>query len=98
AVLARLGTQAGADVPTFNVGRGVATSVREIAGHLVDAWAGGMVPAALEFSGRSRPGDPYSLVADVRALNALGLACARDVDAGIAQYTAWFRQFREAHS
>ena len=97
AVLARIGTQASADVPCINVGRGVATPVREIASRLADAWAQpGDAPVTLEFSGQSRPGDPFSLVADVRALDALGLACTREVAGGLAHYAQWFRQFRKA--
>jgi UDP-glucose 4-epimerase len=95
--LVALGALAHEDVPTFNLGTGLGTPVREVAGRLAAAWAqaAGTPVATLEFSGHSRPGDPFSLVADVRMLRAAGVACTHAVDDGLRRYVAWFRHFQE---
>lgn len=91
-VLAGLGAHANASVPVFNVGSGVGTPVREIARLLTDYWlsTGGEAPTP-SFSGSSRTGDPFSLVADTHRLTSLGLFCLRPVGEGIAAYVDWFR-------
>jgi len=55
----------------LNGGAGIATSVREAAERVVAAW-GRATP--VRFTARARPGDPSSLVADVRAARAAGWA------------------------
>ncbi len=91
-VLASLGTQASINVPVFNVGRGVATSVREIAEILTQCWykAGGR-KVEIYFNGCSRQGDPFSLVADTQRLADVNMYCLRSVDEGISAYVEWFR-------
>jgi UDP-glucose 4-epimerase len=79
---------ASAEVPTFNVGTGRPTSVREIAQRVVDAWGAG---SELVFSGRSRPGDPFSLLAESARLNALGFDWKIPVEIGLPNYVDWFR-------
>jgi UDP-glucose 4-epimerase len=76
----------------INVGSGVATSVRHIALGLMAAWQGHESAAyALGFSGRSRPGDPFSLVADPHRLNSLGFQWRLSLGQGLADYVNWFK-------
>ncbi|WP_295640770.1 NAD(P)-dependent oxidoreductase [uncultured Methylibium sp.] len=91
AVLPRLAALADREVPTLNVGSGSGTSVRRIAELVLACWGGGTAPAALQFSGQGRPGDPRHLVADVGRLQRAGLACSSPVADGVAEYVAWFR-------
>ena len=90
-VLASLGEYANVSAPTFNVGTGSGTSVREIAQLLINAWVNerGGVPE-LGFSGQSREGDPFSLVADTHRLSGLGFHCVNSLGKGIAAYVDWF--------
>lgn len=74
---------------TLNAGTGDVQTVAEIGRLLVAAWGKPDMP--VEFSGRSRPGDPFSLVADTGRLAAIGFAPARSIDTGIAEYVNWFR-------
>jgi UDP-glucose 4-epimerase len=83
---------ADASAPVFNVGTGAATPVRGVATALMAAWAahgGQAVP--LSFSGQSRAGDPFSLVACPRRLQALGFEWQRPLPAGLLDYVAWHR-------
>ena len=77
-----------ADSITFiNVGTGKATSVRSVAGAVLSAWP---KPATVTFSGKSRAGDPFSLVADAARLKALGFEWGIPVEAGLIDYVAWY--------
>lgn len=89
--LAQAAPLAEADTPTLNVGSGVATSVRQIAEHLMAAWSGSTAPRGLAFSGRSRAGDPFSLQADATRLDALGFNWQVPVAQGLADYVDWFK-------
>lgn len=89
--LALLADTASTEVPVFNVGTGVATPVRRVAGLLAQAWAGDGPAAPLAFSGASRAGDPFSLVADPALLAARGFAWQRPLEQGVADYVRWFR-------
>lgn len=79
---------------TVNIGTGVGTSVQAIAQHVVNAWHAGNVATQppLHFSGQSRPGDPFSLVADPSRLSRLGFSWETPLDAGVAAFVTWFRQ------
>ncbi len=56
-------------VPTINVGTGNGVSVAEVVGRLTVAWANeGAQAADAKFSGQSRAGDPFSLIAGTSAL------------------------------
>jgi UDP-glucose 4-epimerase len=91
-VLAALPQYASSAVPTFNVGSGIATSVREVAEHVLTAWqADEALRPTLRFSGESRQGDPFSLVADPSKLHGHGLACKTPATKGLADYVNWFR-------
>lgn len=99
-VLAELGAYASDKVPVFNLASGTGTSVASIAKELVAAWCTtrGGAPVSVEFSGKSRPGDPFSLVGDVRALSDIGLLCSRDAKKGINEYVDWFCCDQEGYS
>jgi UDP-glucose 4-epimerase len=78
--------------PVFNVGTGVATSVRGVATALLEAWtAQGGQAVPLGFSRQSRAGDPFSLVACPQRLQALGFKWQRPLQAGLQDYVAWHR-------
>lgn len=90
-----LAAQAASNVPVFNVGTGTATSVRDIAVGVMACWAGAPVAIGAQFSGQSRPGDPFSLVAEPARLAALGFAFGVPVGTGLADYVQWFRAHTE---
>lgn len=77
--------------PVFNLATGQATSVKEIAAMVVHNWADAHTSIQIRFSGQSRAGDPFSLVANVGQMHALGIWCAIPVTQGIAEYVKWFR-------
>lgn len=78
------------DMPVINVGTGRATSVREIAAQVLECWP---TQVEVEFNGRSRPGDPFSLVADVSALRTMGFEWSIPVERGIRDYIQWYLQY-----
>lgn len=96
AALCALGAYASSVVPAFNVATGLGTPVERIASMLVAAWRTIQPGPEVDvtFSGRSRPGDPFSLVADVQALGGLELTCKRPVEQGIVDYVRWFSRYR----
>lgn len=77
-------------MPVINAGSGQPGSVRRIAEAVTRAF--GRDPACLAFSGESRPGDPFSLVAASGALMAGGFDWRVDVEAGVADYVRWYRE------
>lgn len=79
------------EVPTFNVGSGIATPVREIAQTLIDILAKGGTRIKLHFNGKVRAGDPFSLVADSSRLQALGFEWSVPPHRGIDEYARWFQ-------
>jgi UDP-glucose 4-epimerase len=89
--LVQLLTHASPAVPVFNVGSGVGTTVRDVAHHLANAWRsahGGKT--AIAFNGRSRPGDPFSLIAQPARLQALGFEWRVSLQQGLQDYVDWF--------
>ena len=76
-------------MPVVNAGSGHPGSVRMIAEAVTRNF--GFDPACLDFSGKSRPGDPFSLVAAPGSLHATGFAWTVDIDAGVADYVRWYR-------
>ena len=94
-VLSSMGHCATEDAPKFNVGTGIGTAVREIAQRVIDAWHGDARGVAeLSFTGASRPGDPFSLVASAQKSMAFGFACDFPIVDGIAQYVQWFKRLQ----
>ncbi len=77
-------------MPVINVGTGRATSVRDIAAWVLTHWP---EPVKVEFNGRSRPGDPFCLVADSSVLQSMGFEWSIPVDRGIRDYVQWYLQY-----
>lgn len=90
--LERVVQLASVEAPVVNLASGVATSVRAIAAMVAKSWADSAAHAReVTFSGRSRPGDPFSLVADVARMRACGIDNRIPVAQGVAEYVAWYR-------
>ncbi len=90
--LERVGHLADVDAPVVNLASGIATSVRDIAEIVTACWKDLRVPPpVVTFNGRSRPGDPFSLVADISHMRACGIVNRVPVQQGIAEYVAWYR-------
>jgi UDP-glucose 4-epimerase len=90
-LLADRATRAGAEgAPGLivNGGTGVATSVREVAERVIAAWDRS---TPVRFTGRSRPGDPATLVADTRVARDSGWTPRTPLAEGVAGYVSWFR-------
>lgn len=81
-------------MPIVNVGTGKALSVQHVAEILVRAH--GRNPTCLQFSGVSRPGDPFSLVAAPGQLQNTGFDWRVTLEDGIADYAAWYRSRAQA--
>jgi len=90
-----LATHASSDVPVVNVGSGEATSVRTIAEGVARRWSGSDSGHSLNFSCQSRPGDPFSLVADATVLYRLGFKWTVSVEDGLDSYVQWFKSQSE---
>ena len=88
--LALLGERAPAEPVVCNVGTGVGTPVRTIAELLLAGWPRQGRTPALQFSGQSRTGDPFSLVAQPDRLRSLGFEWQMPVAQGLAEYLRWF--------
>ncbi len=73
----------------FNGGSGIATSVHDITKILCDEWSKGAITPS--FSGKSRVGDPASLVADTSRLQRIGFKAAHEWSKGIVEYVEWFK-------
>jgi UDP-glucose 4-epimerase len=77
----------------INIGTGVATPVQAIAQTVIEAWSeysGSLEKPNLRFSGQSRQGDPFSLVADTARLERMGFSCSVPLAAGVASFVNWF--------
>lgn len=81
------------EMPVINAGTGKAGSVRQIAEATMQAF--GRDSACLSFSGESRAGDPFSLVAAPGKLASSGFEWRVDLAAGVKDYAAWFKKKSE---
>lgn len=92
--LIQMAELASCQAPVLNIGTGIPTSIREIAEMVIAHWNTGEVGAAahpLTFSGQSRAGDPFSLVADSSRMHSQGIRCTTPVSCGVAEYVRWFQ-------
>ena len=89
--LEKVGDLADVDAPVINLASGIATSVRDIAALVTSCWMGTTPTSMVSFNGRSRPGDPFGLVANVARMHACGIEHRIPVAKGIADYVAWYR-------
>ncbi|MBX3593341.1 NAD(P)-dependent oxidoreductase [Sphingomonas sp.] len=87
--LAVIAPLASPDMPVINAGSGTPVSVRRIAATLADAFD--RDENCLRFSGESRPGDPFSLVAAPGRLQATGFEWQVGLEDGIGGYARWYR-------
>ncbi len=80
--------------PVINVGTGIGTSVRSIAEKFIERWNAGIsnTQCHLVFDGNQRAGDPFSLIADICPLNALGIQPSRQIDAEISAFVDWYKK------
>lgn len=79
----------------INIGTGAGTSVRQIAQLVIDTWherARTDSRPVLSFSGQSRPGDPFSLIADAARLSRLGFSWKIPLAEGVESFVDWFRR------
>ncbi len=72
----------------INGGSGHGTSVAEIANMLVKNWGSEI---AVRYSGVSRAGDPFCLLADDGVLRGLPFEWRIPIDRGLADYVKWFK-------
>ncbi|ABB24698.1 NAD-dependent epimerase/dehydratase family protein [Pelodictyon luteolum] len=89
--LAMLAMMASESVPSVNVGTGVGTTVREIAERITRVWSqrnGREI--SVELSGKSRPGDPFSLIAYTVKLDETGFRWKIPLEKGLDDYVQWF--------
>lgn len=77
--------------PVLNIATGVATPIREIASIVAMQWEGAAATGRIFFNGRSRTGDPLSLVANVDRMRAHNIECKTPVGSGIAAYVEWYK-------
>lgn len=89
-LVARLASQ---QAHSLNIATGVATPIRDIAAIVAARWSEDG-SSSFTFSGRSRPGDPVNLVADVSRLRALDIACPIVPAQGVAEYVDWFKSLQ----
>lgn len=90
--LEQTGQLASAQAPVINIASGCGTSVREFAAMVLSHWEGSARGSRnLTFSGHSRPGDPFSLVAGVSKMRASGIDIHIPVAQGVAEYVSWYR-------
>lgn len=75
-------------MPIVNAGSGRADSVKRVAAALLEAF--GRDPEALCFSGKSRPGDPFSLVAERGTLASRGFEWRKSLKDGLQEYAEWY--------
>ncbi len=91
-VLIAAGSSASQAPFIVNGGTGFGTCVRDVATLLCKAW--GLSPE-MEFSGKNRAGDPFSLLADTKRLQTLDFVPQHQLTSGLAEYVRWFQQLRE---
>jgi UDP-glucose 4-epimerase len=76
-------------MPVINAGTGEAGSVRRIAEAVARAF--GRDADCISFSGQSRLGDPFSLVAAPGRLADMDFAWQMEIDDGLAGYVRWYK-------
>jgi UDP-glucose 4-epimerase len=76
------------DFNILNGGTGISTTVRQITEKLCTEWGGVVIPT---FSGKSRKGDPISLVADIGNLKSIGFEPKYNWEDGMKSYVKWFK-------
>jgi UDP-glucose 4-epimerase len=88
-------SQSDSRAPIFNVGTGIGSSVREVVYSIAKLWPVASSSETIQFSGHSRLGDPFSLIADPRRLTQLGFSAERSLSQGLLDYVRWFHNQRQ---
>jgi len=89
--LERVNMLASSSAPVINLASGTAASVGEITTMVLDFWSEVTSHRPeVTFSGVSRPGDPFSLVADVNKMRETGIENNISLPQGISDYVTWF--------
>jgi UDP-glucose 4-epimerase len=81
----------------INIGTGIGHEVKEIIKIILNNWNKKIYlydEENIKFSGKNRPGDPFSLVAKNTRLSKLGLFCKTSPMDGISHYIDWFKKFK----
>lgn len=89
------------DAPIYNIGTGVGTCVSDIARIVTEKWfkcSGKSHDINLRFSGQSRIGDPFSLVANPSKIKELNFACEKQIHHGIDNYVSWYCSQMNIHT
>lgn len=83
--------QASRDCPAINIASGSGLSVSAVAEGVSSAWRErtGVLPE-IRFSGQSRPGDPFSLIADTSRLASIPFALKTNPGDGWNTYVDWY--------
>jgi UDP-glucose 4-epimerase len=89
--LEKVAQLASTDAPVLNLASGMATAVRDMAATVGAVWASSESTVLVTFSGNSRPGDPFSLVADIAQLRTYGIELGGSLAQGVEDYVAWYR-------
>jgi UDP-glucose 4-epimerase len=82
---------------SINIGTGEAVSVKQFCELIINRWnnyQAASKKSSVEFSGQSRQGDPFSLVADISYLRTFDFSCKTSLVNGIDDYIHWFRRFK----
>jgi UDP-glucose 4-epimerase len=83
----------------INVGTGVGTSVESVAKLVINAWSDGSPSknkCRVAFTQASRPGDPFSLIADPTRLSGANFTWNTQLMDGVREYVDWFRRTVDA--
>jgi UDP-glucose 4-epimerase len=72
----------------LNGGSGIGTCVRSIAEAVAGHWSS---EVAVQFSGSTRQGDPFSLVSHSASVGDLGFQWEVPVTQGVEDYVRWFK-------
>ena len=81
----------------INIGTGIGHNVQDIIKIILYHWnkkENLYNKDNIKFSGKNRPGDPFSLVADISFLSKLDLFCKTDPTEGIGHYIDWFKDLK----
>jgi UDP-glucose 4-epimerase len=88
-LLEELGNLSMEELQVFNGGSGIGVSVEDVARQVANVWDAAV---SLNFSGKSRPGDPFSLVADNSRFSSISFKLQVPLSEGITKYVEWFRK------
>jgi UDP-glucose 4-epimerase len=78
------------NAPIINGGTGIGTSVNDIVSLVCNAWGSS---AVAKYSGKQRPGDPKSLVADMRSARKLGFHALKPLGEGVSEMVLWYKEY-----